>query len=82
MKEFTDGQRAPEPLDDDEFEVFDDSDYLYEHWRDERDERSFLDEEHLPNACKTLVCEKCGGVFIGKKERKLCKLCETFKMKV
>jgi len=76
MKEFTDGQRAPELPDDDFIEVYDDSDYLYDRWRDERDDRSFLDEEDLPNASTNLVCKKCGNIFIGNKSRKFCKWCE------
>jgi len=58
------------------------SDILYENWRDERDERSFLDEEHLPHTKKNLKCRLCFGEFIGISTRKLCKTCLTHENKI
>ena len=55
---------------------FDDrSDEMYERWRDERDDRSFLQEENLPDASKELKCTKCGNRFIGHKNRSICRDC-------
>jgi len=60
---------------EDDYELDDRSDEAYEKWRDERDERSFLNEEDLPDASKELNCTKCHGKFIGHKKRTECRDC-------
>jgi len=64
---------------EEDYEPDDRSDEMYEKWRDERDERSFLDEEHMPDASKELNCTECGGKFIGHKNRNLCIDCDPYK---